>query len=273
MSWQPLKLSDKTQKTLKTIVTWTVVFIAYAYLGYTLWTMDWTAFQAGHVSPIRLAIYLAITISLMPLNIGLEALKWQYLLRDTYPMRFREAQRQVYYGFIGGFITPYRAGDYPARVLIMHDSSCWKKAIALGVYGSVVLTAIILLAGLFPFWAYVSNIEARWWMCLPVLIPLVIPKFRTISALSLARYLVFSTQLYMMLRLVGLDISAVEAISRIPYYYLLVTITPNIPISDPAIRGSWAVIAFGPTGAVASLGLWMINTLLPVIIGSFCKKR
>lgn len=250
------------KQTIKTIVTWAVVFVAYSYLGYTLWTMDWSLLgdlsATGYLIPILL---------LLPLNIFLEAGKWRYLLRDIYPMGYNEAQAQVYYGFVGAFITPYRAGDYPSRVLLMRSREHWGKAIALGVYGSVVLTAVIVLAGILPFWAYMSDLNPRWWMILPALLPLCLPRVAGISAWSLARYVVFSIQLYLMLQVVGLDLSVSEAVTRIPYYYLLVTITPNIPISDPAIRGSWAVIAFGPKGALAALALWLVNSVLPLMIG------
>lgn len=269
MKWS---LSDRTKHIIKTIVTWTVVFIAYAYLIYTLCTTDFSDFigifetnQEGLYR--KLLLYLLPLLCLMPLNIFLEAVKWRYLLRDVYPMSIREAQRQVYYGFVGAFITPYRAGEYPARLMLMRDSTRWTKAISQGIYGSVVLTAVIVLAGLGPLYADRAGLANQPWYCLLALLPLCIPPVSTIAALSLARFVVFSVQLYLMLHFVGYDLSPLEACSRIPFYYLLVTVTPNIPVSDPAIRGSWAAIAFGPLGTIAALGLWVVNTLLPTAIG------
>lgn len=261
-----MNIEEKNKQIVKTIVTWAVVFIAYAYLCYRLYTMDWSSL-GSLLSERRGWIGLALIVALMPLNLWLEAGKWRCLLRDIYPMSYREAQRQVYYGFIGAFATPYRAGDYPSRVLLMEDKSHWGKAIAMGVYGSVVLTAVIVLAGLIPFWAYVMGTEARAWMVLPVLLPLCIPRVRPIAAWSIARYAVYSLQMYLMLCVTGVEMTAAEAVTRLAYYYLLVTITPNIPISDPAIKGSWAVIAFGEAGAIAALGLWVVNTVLPLLIG------
>lgn len=249
---------------VKTAITWMVVFIAYAYLIYQLWTTDWSLFEG-----ITNWWWLVPCLALAPLNVHLEAVKWRYLLRDLYPMSLGEAERQVYYGFVGAFITPYRAGDYPARISLMQDHSHWAKAIAMGVYGSAVLTAVITLSGLGPFWADMTGVETRPWFCLLAFVALLVPRVARVAEYSMMRYVVFSVQLYLMLRLLGIDISPAEALSRIPYYYLLVTITPNIPISDPAIRGSWAVIAFGPMGAVAALALWLINTVLPLIIGGF----
>lgn len=289
MFWPHLRLSDKTRQIIKTIVTYAVVFIAYSYLIYQLCTTDYSSLL--HTLYVRITsnpsvlLYLALIMVLMPVNIALEAAKWRHLLRAVYPMSFSEAQRQVYYGFIGGFITPYRAGDYPSRVLLMKSSEHWAKAISLGVLGSVVLTIAILLSGAIPFYVYMMGGEPRPFYCLLCLLPFLLTLLRpilkkfgwkqrflsddvaTIYMLSLARYVVFCIQLYFMLRFVGLSLTVTDALSRIPYYYLLVTVTPNIPISDPAIRGSWAVIAFGPLGAIAALGLWFVNTIIPLLIG------
>lgn len=266
MCWQHLKLSEHSKHILKTIVIWAVVFIAYGYLLYSLVTMDFTPLLAIDWSGHRWLL-LAGCILLMPINMLLESAKWKHLLRAIYPMELKEAQRQVYYGFLGAFITPYRAGDYPSRVLLMNNKEHWGKAIALGVYGSIVMTTVIVLAGLGPFWAYMSGVEPRWWFCLLALVTLCVPHRWTISLFSLLRFVIFSLQLYLLLNLVGIDMSPSYALARIPYYYLLVTITPNIPISDPAIRGSWSIIAFGPMGAVAALALWIVNTLFPLAIG------
>lgn len=254
---------------VKTAITWMVVFIAYTYLIYQLTTMDWTLLDG-----VKNWWWLIPCVALMPLNILLEAVKWRYLLRDLYPMSLMEAQRQVYYGFVGAFITPYRAGDYPARVSLMQDRTHWAKAIAMGVYGSAVLTAVIVLSGLGPFWGYMSGVEVRPWFCLLSFVVLLVPRVTRVAEYSMMRYMVFGVQMYLMLRLLGVEISPTEALGRIPYYYLLVTVTPNIPVSDPAIRGSWAIIAFGPMGAIAALGLWLINTALPMVVGGvYSLKR
>ncbi len=268
MSWLPSKLSDKTKQIVRTTANWVVVLIAYTYLIYQLCTTDWSVVTVVSAH----WIYLLPIVALMPINVLLEALKWRCLLHNVYPMSVMEALRQVLYGFVGSMITPYRAGDYPARMMLMRDKNCWPQAIALGIYGSVVLTGVILLAGVGPFCAYMGYATPSPYLVLPVLLSLLLVVHKRmeggkIALLCMARYAVFCVQLYLMLRCIGVEISIVDAICRIPYYYLLVTITPNIPISDPAIRGSWAIIAFGPAGAVAALGLWVINTVLPTLIG------
>ena len=57
-------------------------------------------------------------------------------------------------------------------------------------------------------------------------------------------------------------------------YYLLVTITPNVPIAEIGVRGAWAIAVFGtPQAAMAAVVLWMINTLLPCVGWLFLRKK
>ena len=57
-------------------------------------------------------------------------------------------------------------------------------------------------------------------------------------------------------------------------YYLLVTITPNIPVVEVGVRGAWAMFLFGtPNAALAGVLLWAINTLLPRLIWPLLRKE
>ena len=61
---------------------------------------------------------------------------------------------------------------------------------------------------------------------------------------------------------------------RLPVYYLLVTVTPNVPIAEVGVRGAWAVVLFGSVNAaLAGVLLWGINTLLPCLIWPFLRKK
>lgn len=123
---------------------------AYGYLIYTFATFDgyqdliehfrnagWTQMGA-----------LAVAVSLIPLNIFFEAFKWRYLLRNLEPMSLAEAQRQVYFGFVGAMLTPERLGDYPTRVTRIEDKSKWLPAITLGFAGTMALSTVNMVGGL-----------------------------------------------------------------------------------------------------------------------------
>ena len=294
-----------------------LILCAYGYLVYRLATFDgyaavWERFAAADTAQY---LCLALCAVLFPLNMGLEARKWQYLMRDVEPMSMREAQAQVYYGMVGAFVTPYRTGDYPARVLLLKDKSRWVSGIGMALVGSVALTIVIVLAGLPPVFFFFAGdtLPALWTvyaaavLCLILLfltpcllrlsarIPWRNEKMQTLARqlaalryaeflrvlwLSLLRYLCFSVQMGLALRFCGVDLSVSQALVALPLYYLLVTLTPNIPVADFGIRGSWAVYVFGhfapesaPACAMAVLVTWVINTALPVLIGTILSNQ
>lgn len=106
---------------------------------------------------------------------------------------------------------------------------------------------------------------------------------------SMVRLLCWCVQLGLLLyALDGLtaltEISGVTALTEITgltalagltaIYYLLVTITPNVPIAEVGVRGAWAIAVFGtPQAAMAAIVLWMINTLLPCVGWLFLRKK
>lgn len=285
---------------------------AYAYLLYRLIVFDgytalWAQFAGARTGQY---LCLALCAALMPLNMWLEARKWQYLMRSVEPMTMREAQAQVYYGMVGAFVTPYRTGDYPARVLLLRDKSQWVSAIGQAIVGSVALTIVIVLLGLpavFPFFAG-STPQSLWSIFLSAAVCIILlfltPCFLRLLAhipwrhhrlrqaaeqlarlryaeflrllwLSLLRYLCFSLQMWLALRFCGVCLSASQWLVALPLYYLLVTVSPNIPAADFGIRGAWAIYVFGhfapssaPACAMVVLLVWVINTALPVLVGT-----
>lgn len=54
-------------------------------------------------------------------------------------------------------------------------------------------------------------------------------------------------------------------------YYAAVTITPSIPVGDPVIRSSWAMLIFGDNTAadlrfaLVAVCIWAINILIPML--------
>ncbi|MCQ2312063.1 MAG: flippase-like domain-containing protein [Paludibacteraceae bacterium] len=314
-----MKPSNWFDKPWWKVVKWFIVLLAYGYLAYKLATYDdyATLWSTLH-SKLALRAYtlnlIIIALALMPLNIFLEAVKWRFLNRDIETMSLREAQRQVYIGFIGAFLTPYRVGDFPSRAMCLRDKSRWGEATVMGFVGGVALTLVIVVIGLLPAVFYFNQTPAWWQVLLAIVgclaVGLLAPYLLHIHSLnsklstegrnetatlhsklytlnfiaatgwSLLRYLVFGLQLYLVLRWVGVPLGITEAVTAIPFYYLLVTLTPNMPIADVGIRGSWAVVVFGryadvPLVTAAVVVVYVINTLLPMVVGSIlmlCRK-
>jgi hypothetical protein len=101
--------------------------------------------------------------------------------------------------------------------------------------------------------------------------------------LSLLRYIVFTTQFLLLLRLFGAAVPAVEGFILIAVIYLFMTLVPTVALVDLGIRGSVSLYILGmyfkqyapgypdPEIAIlaASTALWMINLILPAILGTF----
>ena len=293
-----------------------LILAAYGYLVYRLSIFDdyssfLTAFQTADTV---LWLTLIAALLLMPLNILVEACKWRLLLRQTEPMTIWGAQRQVYYGYVGAFITPYHAGDYPARAMLLKDKRNFSAAIGVGLVGTVALLVVELIFGVPATWLFISyhpTIPMQYFaiafIVLIVLLSLLphlvhylsrrewkntqmsqlsvalshmsYPLFMKTIAWSMLRYAIWAVQLALTLHFCGVELTPVQYMIAIPFYYMVVAIFPSLPALNIAIRGSWSLIIFGVFSqnvagiAMAILLIWLINTVLPMLIGSILYRN
>ena len=280
-----------------------VVFDDYASLWATLRSMD-----SLHICALLLSI------ALMPVNMTLEAWRWRTLwngengdasLNDANDgmMNWQEAHRQVYYSKLAGLITPWRLGEYPARAVIMSEGvneltneRLWPRVLSMGAVGSATMTIAIIAAGITAMvlsnhQSSIINLPAYYFLVGAALILLILAlsfaprllrrwaevshRLIIISTLqSLVRLACWCVQLYLVLFALGAIYNLQFTIYNLPIYYLLVTITPNVPIAEVGVRGTWAIVLFGSmNAALAGVLLWAINTLLPCLIWPFLRKK
>ena len=217
-------------------------------------------------------------------------------------LTFKEAHRQVYYSKLAGLITPWRLGEYPARgVLITNErmnelgsERIWPRVLAMGAVGSATMTFSIVLAGV-P--AIMANdewlmVNGEWWIAVGVILlllvvglalaPRLLRQYAEVSygliiksvGQSLVRLICWCVQLALVLWALEAFSFQPSAISSLFIYYLLVTITPNVPIAEVGVRGAWAIVVFGSMNAAfAGVLLWVINTLLPCLGWFFFRKK
>lgn len=284
------------KKTIYHTIEWLVALAACAYLIYRLVIFDdyaslWTSLAGMSWSQIAALI---LCIALMPVNMSLEAWRWRTLL----PMSWREAHRQVYYSKLAGLITPWRLGEYPARAILRNE---WTQTLSMGAVGSATMTFAIIIAGLISLGllGILGSLDplvngSYLFLVLAVLLLLLLALFFAprllhrwakvshrliiISTLqSLVRLACWCVQLALVLWALGGDeisLSGDHVITKSFIYYLLVTITPNVPIAEVGVRGAWAILVFGSmNAALAGVLLWVINTLLPCLIWPFLRKN
>ncbi|MEO6314236.1 MAG: lysylphosphatidylglycerol synthase domain-containing protein [Chitinophagaceae bacterium] len=93
---------------------------------------------------------LYMAIFLVPVNWGLEARKWQVLLKQVEGIHFFNAFKAVLAGLAFSMNTPNRIGEYAGRVLYVHEGNRW-KAFSLTIIGSfsqLIVTMVMGLGGL-----------------------------------------------------------------------------------------------------------------------------
>lgn len=221
-------------------------------------------------------------------------------------MTFSEANRQVYYSKLAGLITPWRLGEYPARGVLMaedKESAVWSQVLSMGAVGSATMTAAIVLAGcvgiafspavltilgnsyLYALGGVVlvlAVVYALFPKALKNYVALNYPLLLESTMQSLVRLACWCVQLGLVLYALGAMSNFLSQgndcfkfqISNVLIYFLLVTVTPNVPIAEVGVRGAWAITLFGSVNAgFAGVLLWAINTLLPCLIWPFLRKN
>ena len=301
----------------KKIANFVLIVLAYGFLGYKIATYDNYAELLERFSEAEWwqLLCLMVCVALFPVNRLCEAWKWQFLVRGIEPMNILEAQRQVYYGTLAGFVTPYKIGEYPGRALLFRKTGQhWLSATCMGMIGGYAMTTIIIVAGLPSviywlapnsslLWSIVSALicalaaifalpalmrvlQQRNWkseqsrLLIQSMAGLTPTDISKLLGISLLRYSIFIVQLLLCLLFCGVQLRIQSMIATLPLYYLLITVTPNVPAAEIAVRGAWAAVIFERFGSdvtaaaiIATLLLWLINTIFPLVIGTAVKRR
>ncbi|MBS1565264.1 MAG: flippase-like domain-containing protein [Bacteroidetes bacterium] len=84
---------------------------------------------------------------LMPVNWGLEARKWQVLLKTLEKLSWFTSFKAILSGVAFSINTPNRVGEYGGRIVYVQDGHRW-KAVALTIIGSMSQLLVTLLFGL-----------------------------------------------------------------------------------------------------------------------------
>ena len=280
------------KKVIYHIVEWVIALTACGWLVWKLATYnDYGSLLASlHAMGWRQWLAIGVCVALMPVNMALEAWRWRTLMHE---LTFKEAQRQVYYSKLAGLITPWRLGEYPARGLLMSEG-VWSRVLSMGVVGSATMTMAIIIAGvlglafspsILPYlggsYLYALGAVILVLAVLFALAPKLLRKWAEVNhdlmlrsiGQSLVRLACWCVQLALVLYALG-AVADPFSVFSLPVYYLLVTVTPSVPIVEAGVRGAWAIVVFGSVNAaLAGVLLWGINTLLPCLIWPFLRKN
>ena len=284
----------------------------YAALGESLRNMGWQEWLAIVICVALMPVNMAIEAWRWRTLWNDEMSREQGSLNE--PLTLNDAQRQVYYSKLAGLITPWRLGEYPARGLLINDEmsaaeplnerpqgelngALWAKVLAMGAAGSATMTIAIIIAGvtglafspsILPYlggsYLYALGAAIVVLAVLFALAPKLLRKWAKVNhdlmlrsvGQSLVRLACWCVQLMLVLYALGAlgKLGILGGLGKSAIYYLLVTITPNVPIVEVGTRGAWAIVVFGTVNAaLAGVLLWGINTLLPCVVGLFLSKK
>ncbi|RAJ04173.1 lysylphosphatidylglycerol synthase-like protein [Chitinophaga skermanii] len=258
---------------------------------------------------------------MMLMNWGLEAKKWQLLVKPLEYVSFRRAFMAILSGVSVSVSTPNRVGEYGGRILYLKNRHKL-KAIAATIVGSYSQLIITIVMGLVGFIYYINNFEVikagqhfgpNFWekillgvlMVVCALIILLYFRLQIIVAifdkipilrkakifvliiarysprnlgvllmLSFIRYLVFSAQYLILLYALGVTVVWWQGFLMISTIYLIMAIVPTIAIAELGVRGKVSIyflslLSSNLAGIIAAtVGIWLINLVLPAIIGS-----
>jgi len=276
-------------------------------------------FENFHNISAKKVAFLIFAIILLPLNFFTESYKWKFLLSTFYPITLWQSIKSVLWGQTGAFITPNSIGEFPTRAMnlpaehritaiSMGFAGSFAQTIAvsfLGVIAAPIFVYQNLLIDKFPnFWTIIifAIIFSLSILLFFFFLPKIAFKIKTkkyekakkllsafskfnfifslkLIAISTLKYLIFSTQFYLILRFCGVDFSLMQALIAMPTFYLLLTYTPLFNAVEAAVRASIGILVFGVFCAntagiiAASVLFWLLNFCVPTICGLFFARE
>lgn len=296
------------------IIEWVVALAACAWLVWKMVTYDAYAALWDTISGMswQQIAALVLCVALMPVNMSLEAWRWKTLIPMSWYEAHRQVYYSKLAGLITPWRLgeyPARA-VIMANGEGTNGERVWARVLSMGAVGSATMTIAIIAAGMI---AMIANgewlmVNGEWWITVGAVVvgavllavagwlvssrilaltvgsPSVdrrgmrVVLFKSLGQ-SFVRLVCWCVQLALVIWALGgigsIGVPGViGVIGKCAIYYLLVTITPNVPIAEVGVRGAWAIAVFGTmNAALAGVLLWAINTLLPCVAWFFFKKK
>jgi len=319
----------KLNKTYNVIIQLVILVFTFYFLYKQLFFKhDLASFVQNLASVTRekhFVVLLITVAALLPVNLILESIKWQFLMQKLEKITLWGAFKAVLAGITVSVFLPNRVGDYLGRVFVLKKADRLQATLStilgsMAQFLTTVLFGLTALAFFLPHWLDLSNKFNRWAL-IGLLFSIIITAFilvfaylnfavfsdllRKISGriynkvarytevfswynvkdllyvlvISIVRYLIFSLQFYILLRIFQIHIDYLHAMMVIGFIYLLMSIIPTIALSEIGVRGSVSLYAFGLFFSfpmteglnrqiiAASSALWLLNIALPAISG------
>ena len=258
---------------------------------------------------------ISVVVLLMLVNWGLEALKWRRLLQQIEKLTVWRAIESVFCGLTLAVFTPNRIGEYGGRVFFLSPKRrvIGIVAMAVGNIGQMVLTNIfgaiaisifiyrfmgldyrlnyilMVLAAMVCLFFLIFYFNIRWLngLLLSIKFTRKYKKFYSILGrykkeellkillFCLARYIVFSTQYFIMFNWLIPDLHYLNILMMVCILFFVQSTLPSLDLFDVGIRTLTASYFFNfvtkqDVAVIAcTASIWLINIIIPAILGSY----
>jgi hypothetical protein len=241
---------------------------------------------------------------LMPLNWLIEAAKWKFLLNSFSKISIYKSLEAVLSGLTFGFVTPRSIGDYLGRAIFLDVPERMKAVLPTiisrisqlvptligGSLGTIFLLGkttqvpfigawgLILFMGTMGIFIFFSRERQYLWgiFLTSKTVHYQWSDYFRVLLLSFLRYMVFSLQFIIVLKIVGAEGSLLLLFAGVTWIFLVKSILPSFNfLSDLGIREFSAILFFEAFNMplepvlIASIFIWVINILFPSILGLF----
>ena len=141
-------------KNIKILLNYGLGPVLFIWLSYSIYRQvlqqphldtTWNSLRQSFSGDAAWKLYTALL--LMPVNWGLEARKWQVLLKPLEQLSFLTSFKAILSGVAFSINTPNRIGEYGGRIVYVREGHRW-KAISLTIIGSFSQLIVTLLFGL-----------------------------------------------------------------------------------------------------------------------------
>ena len=267
------------------------------------------AFKIAISSKLNLVL-LFFVLLMMFFNWSLESLKWKLLISQVHEHTFFLALKAVFAGLTLGVFTPNRIGEVAGKLIFLNKGERIEGVFLAGI-GSLVQFLLTIIFGVsslfflikqnqlnFTHYYFILKSFLFFTVVIFLLVFFIRNKLKKSSAiqnikeylkrifrfkiqeilyvlsLSIARYLIFFFQFFILLQIFLVDIILKDALIILPAIFFVITIVPSFAFADIGIRGAVSVFFIGivtnnEVGVfAASLSLWIINIALPAIAGN-----
>jgi hypothetical protein len=301
------KVHNKLYKSLSFVFTGLLIVSFLYFLAYDY------EFNEGFFSALSLLkqqssnpiIY--IVLLLVGVNWGIEALKWQYLVRNIKPQTFYQSIRSVLVGLAAGFFSPRSIGDYISRIattdtrqraklssaILVNRTSQFCVTMSFGLVGlcfyslpfinSLLWPALVVLVFLFlvllVWWQKWHLIGLKKWQFLnDVYLQLLnypLKAWINLFVMSTLRHLTYGLQFMLVVQVLEPNLSLPLLFFPVMMVYFAKSCIPSIGlVADLGIRELWSIYFLGfcgvapETALLAGLFIWLVNILLPTFTGA-----